>query len=111
MTRTIAGVEEQLIGPEKQLRAVMMFEEDGRGLIMNKTNWKTCADAWDDDTDLWIGQKIRICPEKANFQGKVVDCLRLQVPGSGPKKERRKAVAPPDDADFIDDDDFAQEED
>ena len=80
----------------------MLFEDgDGRGFVLNKTNWQVCSQTWGDDTDRWLGQRIIICPEKANFQGKIVDCLRLRVPAVGPKGPGGSlppshAVVPPD---------------
>lgn len=56
---------------------VLSFEEIDEALGLNKTNWRTCARILDPDDDNWIGKRITIYTTVTDFQGKRVDCIRV----------------------------------
>ena len=63
-------------------RLVLKFKGKEKGLVLNKTNAMKIADAYGDDPDNWAGKEIIIYPDKTDYQGKMVDCLRVRIPAS-----------------------------
>jgi hypothetical protein len=95
---TIAEVLPVMMGlpGEQEQKATMFFEEEKRGLPLNKTNAGVLADALGDDTDLWPGQTVILYPDKASYMGKVHDVIRVRVPKNpGGTSEPPAAASPP----------------
>ncbi len=92
---TIESVEMEDIGGET--KPVVHFKGKSRGVVLNKTNANAI---WgingSDDTDDWPGTTIVLYPSKTDFQGKRVDCIRVDPPDSQPKPAQRppSRVAP-----------------
>jgi hypothetical protein len=62
-------------------KPIVKFQGKDRGLVVNKTNASTIAEiAGTDETDDWKGVKIVLYPTKTEFQGKRVDCIRIDYP-------------------------------
>jgi hypothetical protein len=78
MTLTIAShkMAEMQDGNRKP---AIYFEEDDRGLILNKTNGNTIAAAYGDDMLDWNGQRIQLISVPVDMQGKTVDAIRVRV--------------------------------
>ena len=74
----IASIGEDEIGGEKHL--VVYFRSKQKALILNKTNASYLAEAISDETDDWPGHEIILYPTKVNFQGKMVDAIRIEMP-------------------------------
>lgn len=81
---TIRKVEVKMIGgaeEEKEEKMTLQFAEVEQGLILNRTNLKTLAGLWGDETENWLGKKIEIYVDEAiAFRGKVVAGLRVRAP-------------------------------
>ena len=74
----MANVERETIGSDKKL--VLYFKGKQKGLVLNKTNAATIGDAYGDDTEDWFDQPLILFSIKTDFQGKVVDGLRVRIP-------------------------------
>lgn len=74
------------VGDDRRL--VLYFQGRQKGLVCNKTNGTKIGDAYGDDTDLWIGRTIEIFPSVTDFQGKEVDCIRVQIPRNDPAQQQ-----------------------
>lgn len=75
---TIASVTMEKIGKDKENKLVVWFDNEDKGLILNKTNANMIAFLLDtDDTDDWEGQMITIKPSTTEFGGKTVPCIRV----------------------------------
>jgi hypothetical protein len=85
----IASVESEQLGNDRKL--VMYFTGKQKGMVLNKTNAKTIADSFGDETDNWIGAEIEVFAMKVDMQGKMVDGLRVRIPRQAPA---RASVAP-----------------
>jgi len=86
---TIEKVDMEEIGTKKDKKPVITFEESNRGMVCNKTNWKTIAKIIDsEDSDDWIGKKISLYRAEVEFQGEMVESIRVSL-----KKD--KATPPP----------------
>ena len=59
-------------------KIVLSFEGKEKKLVLNITNARMIADLLDaTDTEAWIGKEITLRPDKTNYQGNLVDCLRV----------------------------------
>lgn len=85
----ISNVVSENVGDDRKL--IMYFAGKTKGMIVNKTNAKTLAEVFGDETDNWIGAGIEIFSMKVDYQGRMVDGLRVRVPAPPP---RRAAAAP-----------------
>jgi hypothetical protein len=72
-------------GQDQQEKHVLHFE-NGKPLVLNRTNWATLEDAFG-DSDNWPGHKIKLYAARTQFQGKFVDAVRVQTitPTPAPK--------------------------
>ena len=66
---------------EETAAKVKKGEEEKR-LVINKTNAKSIAKMYGNDTDNWIGCKITLYPTTTRCGAETVDCVRIreQVP-------------------------------
>ncbi len=78
-----------------ETKPVLHFKGKSRGVVLNKTNAQSIwAINGSDDTDDWPGTEIVLYPSKTDFQGKRVDCIRIDPPDT-PAQTRRAAPPPP----------------
>jgi hypothetical protein len=61
-------------------KLVLHFTGRGKTLVCNKTNSAIIAASYGDETDNWIGKTIELYPDKVNFQGQLVDAIRVRIP-------------------------------
>jgi hypothetical protein len=81
---TIEGVKLEAVEEGKPAKPVIVLRGMTQGLVLNKTNGNTLAAFLGDDTDTWTGKKIVLYPTQAEFQGKLVDCIRVRAPKPQP---------------------------
>jgi hypothetical protein len=101
-------VEEIGVGQDKEKKLVVRFDNDPRGLVLNKTNNRILRAAFGDDCAGWKGKIIVVYPTTDEFRGRMVPVLRVRIP---PPKEgngqtvaaKPKPSAPPPDAELLDD--------
>ena len=79
-------VDLQKIGDDT--KPVLYFQGKQKGLVLNKVNSRTIADAYGDDTNSWTGCTIELFEAMVDFQGKVVPAIRVSTP------QRRNTQAP-----------------
>ena len=77
VTVTMAHVAIEELGGEH--KPVLYFEGKERGLVLNKTNANIIAELHGPETDDWAGRKITIYPARVEFQGKIVDAIRVDL--------------------------------
>lgn len=61
-------------------KIVLKFKGKEKGLTLNKTNAMRIADAYGEDAEGWAGKEIIMYPDKTDFGGKMVDCIRVRLP-------------------------------
>jgi hypothetical protein len=111
----VGNIVQEILGNDTKM--VIYFANKEKGMVCNRTNAMTLAEAWGPDTDNWIGGDIEIFSTKVPFQGKLTDSLRVRpivaTPAVRPIAPRQTApanqpLAPPpaSEADYgaIDDD-------
>ena len=87
---TIDSVEMGTVGQgtDAEQKPIMSFQGTERTLVLNKTNFNRIAYLTQQpDSDNWRGHQITLAKDVTEFQGKTVNCIRVQVNGA--------AVAPP----------------
>lgn len=77
--------------PDGKQKPAVFFQGKEKALILNKTNFNTIASVTGiEDTDDWGGAQITIYPSETEFQGQMVDCIRVRR-----KKPENEWEAPP----------------
>jgi len=91
----IKNVSEEKIGLglEQEVKLVVWFTNDKRGLVLNRTNNRTIRTAFGDAVDGWSGKIIVLFPTTAEFRGKMGPALRVRIPP--PKGDGYKAAPTP----------------
>jgi hypothetical protein len=88
---TIKSVsQEAMMGDTRDMKWVLWFEEDARGLVLNQTNAKIIDSLYGDDSDVWKEKQIVLFKSNTEMQGRIVDCVRVREP-------KNKQAPPPDD--------------
>lgn len=108
---TISGVQLEDMGDDRE-KAVIYFHGKKKGLVCNRTNAETIAEAYGPETDSWIDKPILLYPTKTNFKGQMTPCIRVRVQRAQPARPAPKseAVVPnpqpaaPQVADMVEDD-------
>lgn len=60
-------------------KIVLKFQGKEKTMVLNKTNAKKIGEYYGGNTDDWIGKPVIVFPDKTDFNGKMVDCLRVRV--------------------------------
>lgn len=64
-------------GDNKERLPVLYFQGMQKGMVLNKTNAKSIANWYGDDTDYWPGQSIILYSTKVQFGKDMVDGIRV----------------------------------
>ena len=78
----IKSVTEEVVGTDnnKDLKLVVWFTSDERGLVLNRVNNRTLRGAFGDAVAGWAGKIIVLFPTTAEFRGKMAPALRVRIP-------------------------------
>lgn len=76
---TIASVDVETVGDDR--KPVLRWEGSDQGLVLNKTNSMMIASDLGAETTDWVGKEIELYPTKTQFGSKVVDAIRVRMPG------------------------------
>ena len=88
---TISHIETEPIGPTKEMRLVAHFQGKHKGLVLNLTNSNMIAQLTDsNDTDDWVGARIKLFATTTEYQGKTVPCIRVKSATPKPSKAKVK---------------------
>ena len=63
-------------GQDQKDKLVLHFENE-KSLVLNRTNWTSLEDAFGDSDD-WGGHKVKLYAARTQYQGKMVDAVRVQ---------------------------------
>lgn len=105
---TIERVEQEPVGREKEMKAILYFEGKDKGVVLNKTNARKIIElVGSSETDDWAGFKIRLFATTTEFGGETVECIRVKAaPPAGPRKPTAKPTPEPEPPVDIEDDDL-----
>jgi hypothetical protein len=102
VTVKIVKVTFEEVGPTKDSRPVVYFENIPKGVVLNKTRSNGIIRAnGSEDTDDWPGTMVCLYPSTTQFQGEEVECIGIRPPRGKKAAELKKALdsAPPEDSD------------
>ncbi len=83
-------------GGRSDKKPVVYFEGTDKGFCLNKTNAKTIAAMYGNNTDKWVGQRITIYPTQTSFGSELVDAIRVRP--TVPKGRQQKIESQPVDS-------------
>ena len=76
-------------------KPVMFFDGAQKGMIVNKTNWSTIAQAYGDESDAWTGKPVILFAMNTSFQGRPTQGLRVRIPVDQPAGDTPAFAAEP----------------
>lgn len=99
VTVTIANVKAGELtsqGNRKSKKPIVFFQGKDKGFALNKTNAKTIAQLYGNDTTQWVGKRITIFPTTTTFGSETVDCIRVRprIPQAQARSNGRRAEEP-----------------
>ena len=95
IVKVAAGVLENQKARKKDKKPVVWFKGAQKPLALNKTNAKTIAQLYGNDTTAWIGKTITIYPTRTQFGNEEVDCIRIKPEMPRGKAQDMPNPAPP----------------
>ena len=91
MRVTIANIKREDIGGESKV--VMSFTDGTKQLILNKTNARSVARIFGDETRGWSNKNIMLVPARVDFKGDEVDAIRIK-PAASPRPVSKNEPPP-----------------
>lgn len=90
---TISHVNSEPVGRQREMKLIVYFEGKEKGIVLNKTNCKTIEQlAGSDETEDWPGTRVVLFAKEVEFQGDMVEAIRIKAPTVA---RRQAAPAPP----------------
>ena len=94
---TISKVSIEEIGMKKDRKPVLYFENQEKGLVCNKTNARLISRVTGSgEFEDWIGKSIQLYRAEVEFQGDMVESIRVRVKFAS--RSQPKPSAPPVDS-------------
>jgi hypothetical protein len=90
-----AAIEEIGKGRDKDRKIVITLVGKKKKFVCNKTNAKTIASLYGQETDDWANQLITLCPREVEFQGDMVMAIRVSLQKPAATAAAPAKVAPP----------------
>ncbi len=95
---TIEKIAIEEIGRDKDKKPVIYFDEIHKGLVLNKTNGRTIAGiVGSEDFDEWTGKVISLYRAEVEFQGEMVESIRVKLKAPKVKKGEPTSTEPKED--------------
>jgi hypothetical protein len=79
-TVIISEIVEEEVGKDKEVRPVLYYEGEEKGIILNKTNATNISKIYGYETDDWIGKAVMLGTTYVDFQGQSVEAIRIYPP-------------------------------
>ena len=94
---TIDHVKIEPVGQKREMMPVLYFAGKDKGMTLNKTNArKIAAMTGTGETDEWAGFSIKLFVAQVEYQGEVVDGLRVKpAPANGGARAPKPSPIPP----------------
>jgi hypothetical protein len=80
ITLVISYAEEKEVGRNNELRPVLFFEGERRGMVLNKHNARFLAAMLGDDSEGWAKKRVTLYPTQVDFAGVPTNTIRLRIP-------------------------------
>jgi hypothetical protein len=93
---TIDRVEFEAVGQSREMKPVLYFVGKEKGMVLNKTNANKIMQLLETPvTEEWHQGRILLYPTETQFQGDMVDCVRVKA-APAMKAAPKKAAPPPE---------------
>jgi hypothetical protein len=93
ITVTIATLAMEDVDESKPPMPVLHFHGHDKGLVLNKTNGQMLSHIFSDpNTDAWMGKPIMLVSEPVQFQGRIVDAVRVKPATQAPSQAPQAVV-------------------
>lgn len=79
-TVIISAVAEEEVGRDKEVRPVLYFEGEEKGIVLNKTNATNISKLYGYETDDWVGKNVLLGTAWVDFQGQSTEGIRIYPP-------------------------------
>lgn len=90
MDVTIESLAEEAVGREREMKPVVRFRGERKGLVLIKTNASTIAQlTGSENIKDWPGHRVRLIVVKVESVGKRVDGIRIEAVPPSPKPAAR----------------------
>ena len=91
---TISKIDFELVGPDREQKAVISFQNTQKRLILNATNARTISILYGKEVMRWVGKRILLYCVEVQYRGTPCLAVRIknEVPGT-PKAESKPAPA------------------
>jgi hypothetical protein len=105
VTISHVAVEQMQTQSGTETKGVVYFKAHSKGLVLNQVNATTIGEAYGQETDNWGNSPIVLYPTRTQFGAKMVDCIRIKIPGQPappetPIADHSDAAAGDDDVPF-----------
>lgn len=77
---TITNIDFEEVGKDKDMRPILYYEGEEKGIVLNKTNATNISKLYGSETDDWIGKKVLLGTAWVDFQGQSVEAIRIYPP-------------------------------
>jgi len=94
---TIEDFSVEEIGPDREEKLLLEFQETEKRLVVNITNGRTLGTLFGKDANDWIGKRIKLTTEAVTFAGKSTLGVRVY-----PKRLKPVAPQPEPDVEYED---------
>jgi hypothetical protein len=75
----ISHLAQEMVGQGQDAKEKhVLYFEDQKPLVLNRTNWDALEEAFGDSDD-WPGNKVKLRSARTQYQGKSVDGLRVEA--------------------------------
>jgi hypothetical protein len=89
-----AGVLEDKKRAKKDKAPIVYFKGAKKPLGLNRTNAKTIAAIYGNNTDEWVGKTVTLYPTTTEFGNQTVDCIRVRPQEPKGKAQTLPTAAP-----------------
>ena len=72
-------------------KLVIHFDGKKKTLVANKTNSKRIASMYGPNTDLWLGNSITLYCDQVEFQGDLIDAIRVKIIKQQPQTAKARS--------------------
>ena len=79
----IESCKKEGVGHPPEQKPVVRFVNEDKGLVLNKTNFKSIATLHGDETDDWYGKLVELFVSSVEYQGETRPCIRVRGPSGG----------------------------
>ena len=79
VTVTIQDVVLEKVGKDRQQKPVVHFTDTLKPLILNKTNYRSIARLYGENSENWLGKQITLYKTMAEMAGEPVEAIRVRL--------------------------------